>query len=299
MPNNTQWPWRDGIGLVKLSDALYMFGGWNPSEFPSPYRTNQVWKSTDNGANWTQLADAPWTPRHSFGYGKIGDTIWLWGGDYLSGVYQKEIYTFTAAGGWVQVTSDWGSVGGDRVIFAFCVHQGEIYMAGGQTDYSATPTMFTDIVKWNGSAWQVVGTLPISYFSTGAMVSDGTNLYIMGGGRYLPTVHDNLNTKCYKSANGGANWSEISTLPAAMNGYMYCNAEIIGDRIFYVNGYSVADTANKIGTFSAVNGLNWGLYKNTLARHGAGICTDVAASTIYVATGNEVNDVFKIVRTSV
>jgi len=102
---------------------------------------------------------------------------------FFNGLAPKDVWVYNESvpgtynnADWTQLTSDWGAVGGARVLFSWCVHENELYMAGGQTAYVGTPTMFTDIVKYNEGTnqWVKTGDLPISFFSTGTMVSSGS-----------------------------------------------------------------------------------------------------------------------------
>lgn len=293
MPVNVQWPWRDGAGVVEYNGRKIMFGGWNLSVFPGGGSTNEVWESLDNGLNWTQLSNAPWSPRHSFGYCVRGGKIWLWGGDYLSGVYQKDVWTFDDVNGWVEVTSDWGSIAGDRILFAPWGDENYIYMFGGQTDYTGAASFFTDGVRSvDGITWESFTTLPLTYFSTGAVVKLNGIFYLLGGGRYLTGSNDNFNYNIYALQSG--TWNNIGTVPIL--GTMYCNATVIGGYIFLLSG--AEGETNRQGLYYCSDPTSWYKYHiQPPARHAAGI-TGQGDSTnnFYIISGNGVNDVIRITK---
>ena len=291
--SQTKFAWRDGAAVEYYNGRLIMMGGWNDDNAfgagTANTTTNEVWESYDHGYTWTKIANAPWEKRHSMGHCQKDGKIWIYGGDYFQSHYQKDVWTFDDVNGWVQVTSDWGLVAGDRMLFAWCEHKGFLYMAGGQTDYAAT-SVFTNIVRSSdGITWTVVGTLPISYFSTGAMVSDGANLYILGGGRYANAGSDNPNTNIYKSVNDGVSFSLTANISTQLTGPFYCNAAFMADAIYIINGGSVIGGvgANHTGMYYTYDGgITVGTVPgNQTVRHASGVCTN--GTDLYLVSGNE------------
>ncbi len=297
---NTQWVWRDGVGVAILNNIWYMFGGWNPTEWPvSPNTTNEFWRSTNGGVTWEQLADAPWSARHVFGYCVKDDKIWVFGGDFNTGSYMRDIWTWDSVSGWVEYSSDWGDAAGDRVLFSFCLHNNEIYIAGGQNGY-ATPTMYTDVLKLVGTEFVSVGSLPVAleYFSTGVMASDGSNIFLMAGGRYMDGgLSDNSNNKVYMSTNNGVSISQSGELPAGATGLFFGAGCWFYGGLFYSNG-SNGTTNQASGIWKSSNyGQDWTLVSEDYpSTHGGGICT--SGSVILMITGNQPNTVAVIRRSS-
>lgn len=301
-PVNTQWPWRDGVGTIEIStDKILMFGGWNPNSgvfTPGP-STNQVWISEDGGLNWTYIGEAPWFRRHSFGHSKIGNYIYIFGGDpFYDGNAPKDVWRCYLPDenylDWEQVTNNWGTDGGNRLIFAHCEHKGNIYMAGGQHGFDSGATAFSDICVLNQSTGQFskVGDLPITWFSTGAMVSNGDNIYIFGGGRYQNSGHDNFNSKIYKSSDNGVTWTELADLPTEFNGLMYCGGSASSKSLFFVNGSD--GFVNHSGIwYTDLNAQLWLSLANPTATHAPGI-TNYFNNHFYIISGNETNYVLKI-----
>jgi len=311
MALNTQWRWRDGVLTFYYGGYLVMMGGWNPNTgvfVPGP-STNEIWISSDDGLTWDYLGTAPWTPRHFCGVIVKGTTLYVWGGDPY--IPAKDIWTYDLTQGvlnlavgsnWTEQTSDWGSIGGDRILFCFWVYNDKIRMAGGQ-DGTVTPTMFTDVVELNETTWQweAVGTLPISYLSTAAAVKTGTDVYFYGGGRYLDSGHDNFNTNLYKSTNGGNSFNLVGALPTAFDGPMYPGGCSFGNKLWMLNGDGGGvSPGNKVGLWYFIPSVNeWVKYPDTpLSRHAPGMCSD-GANKMFIISGNERNDVIKITKTTI
>jgi hypothetical protein len=287
---STAFPEMDGVGLDSYNGVLSLTGGWNGLSSPVTYDT--VWTSSD-GDIWTLQAAPGWTRRHIHGHGVLNGKQWIWGGDYHTGSYQKDVWSYDTINGWVQVSSDWGTGVGNRIFFSHCIHNNKMYVIGGQNANVVTPTMFTDVYSSaDGVTWSKEGDLPLSYFSGGTAWSSGGVLYIAGGGRYLEPTSDNINTKVYKSIDNGANWTEVSTLPTAMQ-TIFPNGTVWDNKLWYLNGYEIG-VGNKEGLYySADNGVTWlQFYTNPSARHGSGIC--VHNNKLYIVAGNMHNDCYSI-----
>lgn len=293
--NNTQneYSWRDGLALVEFEGKLRMMGGWsdNPGSgwFPDS-TTNQQWESNDKGYTWTQISNANWNRRHSMGYGIKDNKIWIWGGDlFFNGIAQKDVWSYTTAGGWVQETSNWGVIAGERILFSHCIHNGYLYMAGGQTGYGNNETMFTDIVRSSdGITWTKIGNLPsgLNHFSAGIMYSLNGKLYITSGGEYKNSGHTNFNNKVYMSLDEGSSWIEKSTLPVALQNQMYANGTAMDGKLWMVKGFQGG--INTSGLYYSLDGISWTQSTETPAdRHACGICTNSTNDELYIVSGNE------------
>ncbi len=296
LSSNTEFAPMDGVALVSFEGNLRLLGGWNTALFPATNGSvNTDWQSSD-GITWTQNSNAPWSERHHFGHGVKDSKIWVWGGDISTGTIPKDVWTYTTAGGWVQRTSDWGSAGGSRALFGWTIHEGSLYMAGGQSSMvTGSPVMLSDIVRFNEETnqFEKMGDLPLPYFSAGVLHSYNGDLYIMGGGRYLPGGSDNLNNKVFKSTDDGASWTEIATLPTMMKS-MYPNGAVFGGRMWYLLGSndSSGSMANRAGLYSSTDGINWYIEQYPSARHATGIT--VHGSALHIVGGNLWDDSWKV-----
>lgn len=292
---------RDGAGLVYYNGRLILLGGWNPNIFTPNDSCNEQWESYDDGKTWTQLADAPWTDRHTFGYGLKDGKIWVWGGDLTTGSYQKDVWTFDDVNGWVEVTSDWGGPD-DRIMFSFAIHKNYLYLIGGQVDNFGTP--YTDVWRsLDGVTWTSVGNIPFTNFSTGTATSDGSSLYIMGGGLFINNYlvsTSSMNTDVYKSVDDGANWALVGVLPTyiAVDGNPYNkggfqNATYFDKKVWFLNGGD-PNNNNAYGLWYSDDGCATftQLYDRPILRHASGIFS--TASKMYITTGNLQNDSYII-----
>lgn len=309
MTLNTQWKWRDGLATFYYGGYLIMMGGWNPTGgvfVPGPL-TNQIWVSANDGLDWTYLGEAPWIPRHCFGYEIIGTTLFIFGGDF-----NKDIWTYDLTQGvlnlavalnWTEQTSDWGVTGGTRAFFFWWIYNGKIRMAGGQADYTSDPTMFTDVLELNTTSWQwiSVGTLPISYASYCICIQKGSVTWLYSGARYLELgASDNFNNTLKKSLDGGVNWSNVSNLPTDFNGLMFANGVGFGDKLWFLNGDGgAANPGNQVGLWYYEETIDtWvKMPESPLSRHGSSMCTD-GANKMFITSGNTRNDVIRITKTT-
>ena len=84
------------------SSSLYVMGGRNAAGT----LLNDVWRSTDNGANWTQMtAAAGWSAREKFGLVNVGTTLYVMGGTDGVGV-TNDVWKSTDNGAnWTQMTA--------------------------------------------------------------------------------------------------------------------------------------------------------------------------------------------------
>jgi hypothetical protein len=193
---------RDGNVIFETGGKIRCIGGWNPAKPGTGWglldSTNQQWETSDGGVTWTQIANAPWSGRHNFGHGFRNDgKFWIWGSD-VAGV--RDVWTYDAINGWVQVTADWGLTVGDRVGYEFCVHNDYMYIFGGNVN--------NDIYKSNdGINWTYVGTLPI-VGSNGYACSHRGYIYII-----IPNV-GGTEKRIWRSTNG-ASWTQMTSLPAS------------------------------------------------------------------------------------
>lgn len=284
---------RDGDVIFETNGKLRMIGGWDdPVSFPPNSTTNQQWESPD-GINWTQLADAPWVPRHNFAAGYRADGFfWLWGGDGSTiPTGQRDVWKYSTATDWVQVTSDWGNVAGDRTGHSFCVHQNYMYLIGG--------TIFDCVRSNDGINWTKMSDLPAALvgYAQGYACSHRGSLYFLGG-------FAGDKNKVYKSIDGGVNWISLPDLtlsdfnPAGpKDTTAWCRLISWSDRLFYLAGASTGGNVNGMW-YSEDEAQTWiQMYSFPVRqRHAPGICKSSISGTedIWVVAGNNATDTNRI-----
>jgi hypothetical protein len=120
-PDGVNWtritdtaPWGPRVlhMVASYNGALYVMGGLTDSTNANS-ALNDVWRSTDGGLTWTQLANAPWAPRGLVNSGQglpIKDgLLWLMGGgtyvNVPAGALFNDVWSFDGAI-WTQVLAD-------------------------------------------------------------------------------------------------------------------------------------------------------------------------------------------------
>lgn len=96
MNNATPWSTRVLGVLGSIGSTLYFMGGQTDIT-DNTSGSSEVWRSTDGGATWVQLANAPWTPRGGvYGPKEWNGKLWLVGG-FVYGtpyLYRQEVWSF-------------------------------------------------------------------------------------------------------------------------------------------------------------------------------------------------------------
>ena len=204
------WSARSAHSSVTMPDgSIVLMGGWvgSVSGF-----TNDTWRSTDNGATWTQLtARAGWTPRagHSSVVMPDGSIVLMGGGAQNHSFSKNDVWRSTDNGStWKQLTARAGwtpRLGQSSVV----MHDGSIILMGGgdsmvgglkndvwrSTDKGATWTQQTASAGW----------APRSGQSSVVMYDDV--IILMGGGDF---VGDNVKNDTWRSTDQGATWTQVN-----------------------------------------------------------------------------------------
>lgn len=137
----------DGLGLLVQGTRISIIGGWNAS-FGLPYTRNSVYGLTTVDYSTQYKVQAPWTPRHSMGYGTGGTGFgYLVGGDWQpegTALSRREVWrttTDTSAMTWTLQTNvaPWND---SNCLFAFTIIPDSVsgndtlIKAGGQFNYA-------------------------------------------------------------------------------------------------------------------------------------------------------------------
>lgn len=170
------WEARQGHEVVLLQDGgILLLGGL---AFPSG-RHRDVWRSDDNGFQWTKLPEPPWKERWSFGSGVLanGDVL-VFGGETGPNIFANDVWKSKDGGkSWEELpAAPWSK----RILFGTTnLPSGAIAVSGGLTAKGvASDGWFT----MDGSSWQSF-QLPAAWKRWGhKMVALPSNEVLLLGG---------------------------------------------------------------------------------------------------------------------
>jgi N-acetylneuraminic acid mutarotase len=284
---------RDGAALVKYNDALYLIAGWNSILVPYPHYVNDFWKSTDEGKTWVQLADAPFTPRHTHGAGVLNNKLYVWGGDGNTDVWYYDAVTNPATPTWTQVTTDWGPDLGVRNQFVSCIHNGYIYVGLGEDKEHSNFYRSQD-----GLNWTLVGDSLLFDDLMGrgraSMKSLNGALYIVGGGQFKGggSPHK-LYSTVWRSTDEGVTWKKMVTKNDRLK-TLWGNLAVMDGYMFFIRGSNEIG-ANTKGILYSSDGFTWKeLNYAIFPRHATSVWGE--GNKIYIAAGNLHNDTYTITK---
>jgi hypothetical protein len=156
-PDGVNWtritdtaPWGPRVlhMVASYNSALYVMGGMTDSTDATTC-LNDVWRSTDGGVTWVQLANAPWAPRGLVNSGQglpvFDGKLWLMGGGTYTNVpagnLYNDVWSFDGAV-WtlVSAAASWSA----RQYHATFLFEEKLWVVNGVTDFIGTN---------NGEAW--------------------------------------------------------------------------------------------------------------------------------------------------
>ena len=239
--------------------------------------TNDVWRSTDKGATWTQqTANAGWSPRYGHSSVVIPDgSIVLMGGEN-GGVYYTDVWRSTDNGvTWTQQTASSGwSIRGyqSTVVMA----DGSIVLLGGSlnnygsskndvwrsTDKGATWTQQTASAGWS-ARWD----------HSSVVMPDGS-IVLMGGynGGYKNDV--------WRSTDNGATWTQMTASAGWSARYKHSSEAMPDGSIVLMGGRDSGGYKNDMWR-STDNGATW-----TQVTAGAGWSARYCHSSVVMPDGS-------------
>jgi PKD repeat protein len=193
------------IGVVMPDGSIVLMGGEE-----NIFKTiNDVWRSMDNGATWTQVnASAGWTARFSHSSVVMPDgSIVLMGGRELdSGSYRNDVWRSTDNGTtWMQVNASAGWTA--RYSHSSVVMpDGRIVLMGGYDSVGSKNDVWQSMD--NGATWMQVNASAgwtAGYYHSSVVMPDGS-IVLMGGysdsGGYKNDV--------WRSMNNGTTWTQVN-----------------------------------------------------------------------------------------
>ena len=191
------WPSRTSHTSVALPDGSIVLMGGTYYTGASFARLNDVWRSTDQGASWTQMtASAEWLPRvgHTSVALPDGSIVLMGGYGGSPSACLRDVWRSTDQGAtWTQMTAsaEWSERSGHSSV---ALPDGSIVLMGGgvlndvwrTTDQGATWTQVIEHAEWTPRYNQPSVALP-----------DG-NIVLMG-------------SDVWRSTDQGATWTQMTT----------------------------------------------------------------------------------------
>ena len=197
------WPSRTSHTSVALPDSSIVLMGGTYYTGASFARLNDVWRSTDQGASWTQMtASAEWLPRvgHTSVALPDGSIVLMGGYGGSPSACLRDVWRSTDQGAtWTQMTAsaEWSA---RRLHTSVALPDGSIVLMGGitisanlndvwrSTDQGATWTQMTASAEWSERSGHSSVALP-----------DGS-IVLMGGG----VLND-----VWRTTDQGATWTQV------------------------------------------------------------------------------------------
>ncbi len=289
---------RDGNMICQLGKYMYSFGGWNPNT--NSITDNKIFRSSGNLSVWETLPDAPWARRHCFGLIAKNDTVFVFGGDMFNG-YNKDCWAATADSTgnlkWHLLNNNvpWG----ERVVFGSCLHEGAIYVIGGQKEPNYDKGVCDDIWRsYDGKKWERIAT-GLSQFNkniAGSVVSYNGYIYVIGGGRY----HDIRGYRTFENtiwrSKNGIDWEQMPDGP--FTGKQFINTIAYDNKLFvFFGGNDNYVPSNSKAIWCMNSDLKWIKVHNPGIdrRHACGLGVyknPEGKEQIVIVAGNMWNDVW-------
>jgi uncharacterized delta-60 repeat protein len=283
------WSARGGHCSVVMPDGSVVLmggGGWPPGGVGGWHSDNDVWRSIDDGATWTEInASAGWPAREGFSSMVIPDSSIILMGGYDSH-YMYDVWRFQPAGSSVQNPSHTYTAPGNYQVAL------QAYNAGGynstrQTGYitassggSVKPTAmfygiptsgtaplsvsFSDMSSHSPTGWAWffgdenytdawtqqtanAGWLARSDFSS--VMMSGGSILLMGGNTGIS------NNDVWRSTNNGVSWTEVNASAGWTARFGHTSVALPDGSIVLMGGF---DGSGKNDVWrSTDNGATW------------------------------------------
>ena len=246
---------------VVLGNDIYVIGGTTQNALGAlpEIKSNEVWRSSDGGLTWDQVADAAkrFSPaRSTHSSVVLGEDIYVIAGS--STTNQRDVWKSSDRGvSWSRATENAGFSA--RRLTTAGVLNGAIYlMAGftGMTPYLNDVWRSTDGVTWtevtNTTATRFARRLgAASVVLPGSGAGGADELYYIGGLTNDTTTPQNV----YKSSDG-TTWTQLTPVPGFANDRYLHTAVVLGGDIYVIAGQE-ASTSKRDVWKSQDKGATW------------------------------------------
>lgn len=256
LTSNMGYP-RDGVHAAYFSNTgrHHIWGGWESVNLTF----NNQYSSSD-GVTWTPEAAAPWTPRHACAYCKVGDLVYMVGGDYQNlandGAMSKETWTFDGTT-WVNITNDNGL--GDIWGGALVHLAGTFYFICGQANFiSSTYRAEIWASSDNCNSFTKLADTP---FKDGLIVGNVAvfqdRIWKIGGSRYDNDLTKRTYPRVIYSSTDGTEWNIEGYMPYNMRGRHYSQLIEYNGALWLIGGYNTYFGENLAEVWVSDNGRDW------------------------------------------
>lgn len=257
---------RDGSGLLRLNDRLWLLGGWDPPFHEPNYTNSEVWSSAD-GITWTANGEAPWPGRHCSGWLEHDDALWVIGGDVQSGNL-RDVWRSDDGTNWTNVLDTIPNFSPLRNSHMVASLNGHLFNFGGQPAAYVPENLAQVWRSADGMAWEQLPDAPWKPrgLVLNSCVDDDGDLWLLGGGR----LNDR---RCYNDVwktSDGVDWELVNAAAPWAPRYWH-NVAWFDDKMWVVCG--VVDQTDNDETWYSEDGIVWHELKNPryAARHAASL----------------------------
>lgn len=234
MTSDIGWGERRSFASVALPDgSIVLMGGYRIRLIGQGYR-NDVWRSTDNGATWTQLtSDAGWSERGSLGAVVLSDgSIVLMGGIDDDGNRLNDVWRSTDNGAtWTRMTANAPWEKRNRPMCVVLPGDSIVLMGGIDEDFGNMSDVWlsTD----NGANWkEVTSNAPsIGRFNFSSVATPDGSIVVMGGGH----IYRN---DVWRSRNKGKSWTLVTNNAAWVGRYGHATVVMPNGNIVLMGGFN-------------------------------------------------------------
>ncbi len=184
--STADWSPRYDQAAVVFDDALWVFGGYDPTmRGDRDSYMEDIWKSED-GITWALVSDnAPWKGRRGHSVSVFDGYIYLSGGFAVDGLtgergYKNDLWRSLDGIVWDEVSTDapWEM----RMNHGMLASDDALYLFGG---FTHGRTYFSDMWKFDGTNWTQLATdIPGARASFASCIGDDGRFYLQGGSFY-------------------------------------------------------------------------------------------------------------------